>query len=160
MRRVSMVIVYGLAIVIALQIANAQTFTVLHQFTGGRDGKLPATGVLDVGGNFYGTTQAGGDTQTCGGGGCGAVFKLAPRNGAWVLSTLHNFTGGADGSKPQSGVSFGPDGNLYGTTLSGGGSECGVGCGIVFKLHPPATFCRSVQCPWTEAILHGLHRRK
>jgi uncharacterized repeat protein (TIGR03803 family) len=51
-------------------------------------------------------------------------------------------------------VVFGPDGSLYGTTSAGGGSGCrGQGCGTVFKLTPPATICRAVQCPWTETVL-------
>jgi uncharacterized repeat protein (TIGR03803 family) len=51
---------------------------VLHSFTGGADGAVPSAGVIrDRAGNFYGTTEAGGDL-TCGaGGGCGTVFKIA-----------------------------------------------------------------------------------
>ena len=60
--------------------AQAQTFTVLHNFTGGLDGANPYTGLtMDRSGNFYGTTAYGGsqsdDCHVVGG--CGTVFKLA-----------------------------------------------------------------------------------
>jgi len=48
-------------------------------------------------------------------------------------------------------------GNLYGTTSSGGLSECYEffpGCGTVFELKPPETPCLSAPCPWTEIVLH------
>ena len=50
-------------------------------------------------------------------------------------------------------------GILYGTTSVGGGTPCTSsdgfkGCGIVFKLTPPVTFCNSVRCPWTETVLY------
>jgi uncharacterized repeat protein (TIGR03803 family) len=38
--------------------------------------------------------------------------------------------------------------------VGGPGQFCGVGCGGVFKLRPPATFCRSVSCPWIESGLY------
>jgi uncharacterized repeat protein (TIGR03803 family) len=49
---------------------------------------------------------------------------------------LHTFTGGSDGATPFAGLIVGSDGNLYGTTLNGGG-KCG--CGTVFKVTPSGT---------------------
>jgi len=50
--------------------------TVLHSFTGGADGKYPASDLIfDANGNLYGTTYAGG------GSGAGVVFKLSSRQG-------------------------------------------------------------------------------
>ena len=47
--------------------------TVLHSFTGGKDGGAPYGGLmLDKSGNVYGTTTAGGDL------GWGAVFQIVP----------------------------------------------------------------------------------
>ncbi len=65
--------------------------------------------------------------------GCGTVFKLAP-NG--VETVLHAFTGGSDGYEPQSGLIMDKSGNLYGTTLHGGGGCGRDGCGTVFKVAP------------------------
>lgn len=45
---------------------------------------------------------------------------------------LYQFNGGADGSQPTGGVIIAKDGNLYGTTVDGGNSNCGT----VFRLSP------------------------
>ena len=43
------------------QLASAQTFTVLHNFTGRADGAEPSVGLtMDPTGNLYGTTLYGG----------------------------------------------------------------------------------------------------
>jgi hypothetical protein len=47
--------------VVATQSPQAQTFTVLHDFTGGPDGANPDAGLtMDSAGNLYGTTSGGG----------------------------------------------------------------------------------------------------
>jgi len=51
--------------------------TVLYSFTGGSDGGLPQGGVLDLGGNLFSATSAGGNPG-CTGGGCGVVFEITP----------------------------------------------------------------------------------
>jgi uncharacterized repeat protein (TIGR03803 family) len=64
---------------VVFKIDAANTFTVLHAFTGGNDGLGPVGGViLDSGGNLYGTAGEGGGTGCNGGLGCGVVFKIAP----------------------------------------------------------------------------------
>jgi len=144
-------------------VAQAQTYTVLHNFTGGADGANPRAGVtLDQGGNLYGTTSAGGYTGgRCTVGrlnGCGTVFKLGHTNSGWVLNPLYTFMGQyGDGASPFARVIFGPDGTLYGTTAFGGpaDSDCfSVGCGTVFNLKPPATACKTALCPWRETVLY------
>ena len=67
------------------------------------------------------------------------VFKLDPTGKETVL---YAFTGGADGLGASSGLVRDEAGNLYGTTVMGGGLS-GVcpglplpGCGVVFKLDP------------------------
>ena len=140
------------------QKAQAQTYQVLHYFTDGADGREPAAGVtMDQAGNLYGTASYGG-AHYCGGNGCGVVFKMTKLGSAWVLNTLYNFSGN-DGQSPEARVVIGPDGNLYGTTFNGGnaGAACDElfeGCGVVFKLNPPPTNCRSSACPWIETVLH------
>ena len=131
--------------IIAAPAAEAQTLSILHAFTGGRDGGEPYAGLtIDQAGNFYGTTSTGGA-------GYGTVFKLNHSGSNWILSTLYTFRGGGDGAYPYARLVFGPDGTLYGTT-SGGGYESGHG--TVFSLRPPRQPCRSVNCPWTETVLY------
>ena len=100
--------------------------TVLHNFTGGSDGGSPlARLLLDINGNFYGTASEGGDLS-CGGLGCGVVFKL---DSAGNYSVLHSFNQ-TDGSFPNLGLVRDSRGNLYGTTFLGGTADDGV----IFKI--------------------------
>ncbi|MFZ0314718.1 MAG: choice-of-anchor tandem repeat GloVer-containing protein [Candidatus Korobacteraceae bacterium] len=146
--------------VVLMSSAAAQTFTVLHNFTNGADGRDPFAGLsMDRAGNLYGTAARGGLTNCDGGNGCGVVFKLSNHNGGWTFSTLLEFNG-TDGLSPQARVIVGPDGNLYGTTVNGGtnGEDCvelASGCGVVFKLTPPPNICRSTTCPWNETVLYN-----
>ena len=130
--------------------AGAQTFAVLHNFTGGNDGATPVGSLtLDAAGDLYGTTIAGGAK------GLGTVFRLAHSGGNWQFYVFYAFNGLnnlSDGISPYAGVVIGPDGLLYGTTHSGGdGNGCMEwhGCGTVFGLRPG----RTVQS-WADAILH------
>ena len=141
-------ILFALAAVTAPSV-QAQTFTVLHQFTG-PDGTTPLAGLtMDRAGNLYGTAYLGGQGLGYCNLGCGTVYKLTHTASGWVFSTLYFFTGD-DGANPRARVVFGPDGALYGTTTQGGVN----GRGVVFQLRPPANFCHAVQCLWTETILH------
>jgi uncharacterized repeat protein (TIGR03803 family) len=120
--------------------AQAQTLTVLHNFTG-PDGIGPSGAlVFDSVGNLYGTTL-----QIQGGrAGLGAVFKLGPSGN---VSVLYIFNGAPDGAYPSSGVVRDNAGNLYGTTAVGGNlANClyPLGCGVAFKLDPNGT----------ETVLH------
>jgi uncharacterized repeat protein (TIGR03803 family) len=117
---------------------KAQTFTLLYQFTGGKDGGNPVTGLVEDGaGNFYGTTSGGGIVGgTCKPlQGCGVVFKLDPSGKQTVL---YSFSGLADGEIPNGSLVLDGAGNLYGVTAGGGltGGTCTLpqGCGVVFKL--------------------------
>lgn len=138
--------------------ACAQTYTVIHSFSGGADGGAPEGGLtMDAAGNLYGTTF--GAFQRCGNQ-CGTVFKMKNTGQGWILTPLYKFTGGSDGANPYAGVVFGPDGALYGTTEFGGVS-CRSddfnesGCGNVFRLAPPPTTCYSTHCPWVETVLYS-----
>jgi uncharacterized repeat protein (TIGR03803 family) len=107
--------------------------TVLHIFSGGKDGANPRAGlILDASGNLYGTTSQGGIAADCDGKGCGVVFELSPTSGGgWAEKELHSFTGGKDGAQPWAGLIFDADGNLYGTTSAGGSSIGTSGAGVV-----------------------------
>jgi uncharacterized repeat protein (TIGR03803 family) len=142
------------------QAAQAQTYTVIHNFTGGPDGAMPMAGLtMDPAGNFYGTANFGGNTGgNCGTAGCGLVYRLTNRNSGWVLTPLYKFAGGNDGANPQIAyVVIASDGSLYSTTYYGGGTCDGVGCGTVFKLQPEASPCPNVLCPWMETVLHSFN---
>jgi uncharacterized repeat protein (TIGR03803 family) len=88
--------------------AQAQTFTVLHNFTGKTDGQNPRAGVtIGPSGAVYGTAAYGGTYDS------GTVFKLSQVNSTWVFNPLYEFTGKSDGADPTGGVVFGPDGALW-----------------------------------------------
>jgi len=117
----------GLGVVFKL--APGGTETVLHSFTGGGDdGANPlANLIMDASGNLYGTTVYGGADDL------GTVFEVSPGGSETVL---HSFAG-SDGALPVASVVMDGAGNLYGTTAQGGAStNCGGGCGTVFKLAP------------------------
>jgi uncharacterized repeat protein (TIGR03803 family) len=148
----TLAIVFGLTIVVTRS-AQAQTFNVLHSFTGGGDGAAPGAGLtMDRGGNFYGTTENGGMD---GPNGYGTIFKLTHTNSGWTLTPLYSFAGGDDGASAGARVIIGPDGTLYGTTSYGGGLGCdGTGCGTVFNLRPPMNAPVNVLTDWTETVLY------
>ncbi len=136
--------------------AKAQTYRVIHSFTGSQDGLYPVAGVtVDSHGNLYGTTNIGGSGSSCFEG-CGAAFKIARTGSGWLFTPLYDFVGGNDGGNPGARLIVGPDGSLYGTTSQGGGSGCesGAGCGTVFNLRPPAHFTSHVLGGWTETVLY------
>jgi uncharacterized repeat protein (TIGR03803 family) len=95
--------------------------TVLYTFTGGNDGAEPNGVIRDWEGNLYGTTTSGGAS------GAGTVFKIDTSGHA---TTLYTFTGGNDGGSSDAGLSRDHEGNLFGTTNSGGTA----GLGVVFKV--------------------------
>ena len=129
------------------QPAQAQTFTVLHEFTGEADGSYPDAGLtMDRAGNLYGTTYGDGYSNSS-----GSVFELTRTNGVWTFAPIYTFTGGNDGALPYAGVVIGPDGSLYGTTTAGGAYDNGT----VFNLRPPPHFCSHVLCDWTETVLYS-----
>jgi uncharacterized repeat protein (TIGR03803 family) len=112
------------------------------------DGYAPIGGLMQsADGNFYGTTYIGGaNTTTCGGLGCGTIFKITP---AGTLTTLYSFCGQkncTDGAYPSSALVQGTDGNFYGTTV--GPNDFGT----IFKITPQAAlttlyrFCTQANC--------------
>jgi hypothetical protein len=136
------------------------TESVIYRFDcNSRSGGGPAFDlVFDAHGNIYGTTSQLGVGGLCHDYGCGAVFELTPHtDGSWTETTIHAFTGGADGLQPSSGVIFDSSGNLYGMTSSGGKGNCVLtnyhpGCGIVYE------FTRSPSGGWTETVIYRFHR--
>src|ERR1700691_4946553 len=113
----------------AVMPAEAQTYTVLHDFTDSPDGAIPNPIIRDAQGNLYGTTKYGG-IATCGLGTCGTVFKV---DSAGKETVLYSFEGGTNGTNPDAGLVRDPSGNLYGTTQGNGFID---GSAVVFKLEP------------------------
>jgi uncharacterized repeat protein (TIGR03803 family) len=123
--------------------SQAQTLTTLVDFDG-TNGEFPYYGSLVLGsnGNYYGTTLAGGAN------GFGSVFEITP---AGTLTTVYSFcsqTDCNDGFNPYGGLVLGADGNLYGTTSSGGANFEGT----VFEITSTDafsvlyTFCSQTNC--------------
>jgi uncharacterized repeat protein (TIGR03803 family) len=110
------------------------------------DGGSPAAGLVQASnGNFYGTTDTGGDGAGVG----GTVFEITP---AGILTTLHSFCAqypscGTDGRQPR-GLMQASNGNLYGVTTSGGTNSHGT----IFEITPTGTlttlysFCSLANC--------------
>jgi hypothetical protein len=140
--------------IVATPAAQAQTFQVIHAFTGGEDGGNPEAGLtVDAAGNFYGTTEFGNQSA-------GTVFKLVHSRFGWVLTTLYSFGGGNGGSSPWGRVAIASGGTLYGTTTGGGGGNCQpLGCGTVFQLTPPppAPTALGSTGPWNETQIYAFH---
>lgn len=131
------------------QLSPTSGFHTIYAFTGPNGSKPNGSLLVDSAGNIYGTTTGGGaflcDNDTIG---CGIVYRLSPpkSGGPWTQTILYNFSGGDDGWYPYSGVISDSEGNLYGTALQGGPSQCGV----VFELSPTGND------QWTQQVLHPL----
>jgi uncharacterized repeat protein (TIGR03803 family) len=103
---------------------DATGFTLMHAF-GGADGAFPEGTLLQAtDGNFYGTTEAGGEFKH------GTVFKMTPEG---RFTTLHSFKT-SDGTEPSAGLVEGPDGWLYGTAFGGGALPRCPDCGTIFRI--------------------------
>jgi uncharacterized repeat protein (TIGR03803 family) len=95
--------------------------TILHAFTGKKDGAEPQGGVIYSAGTLYGTSSVGTKSPD------GQVFGLGV-NGTY--GTLVTFNG-ANGQLPSAGLLQDSSGNLYGDTEAGGTD----GAGVVFKVN-------------------------
>ncbi len=141
----------GCGTVFKLEHKNSSwVFYPLYAFSG-PDGNNPQARVIfGPDGNLYGTTTNGGAA------GKGEVFRLQPPPRAcqsflcpWILTVLYSFQGAGDGANPTYGdLMFDHAGNIYGTTPSGGSSNCRDGCGVVYELSPS-------NGGWTEKVLYS-----
>ena len=132
--------------------SSGWTLTPLYDFAGtaNGDGWEPNGVVIGPAGRIYGTTYEGGTI------GYGTVFSLSPPATfcravycPWTETILHDFGAIGDGFYPASAdLAFDQEGNVYGTTSSGGGGNCGeFGCGTVYQLSP-------TYGGWTETLLY------
>lgn len=101
------------------------TLTVLVNFVDSNGSEPQSTLTVGPDSCLYGTTLNGGIY-----GDEGTVFKITT-NG--VMSTLVSFNYNT-GTAPEAGVTFGPDGNLYGTASSGTGYAGSSTSGTLYRL--------------------------
>ena len=108
------------------EITSAGTYLDLHNFgSNSYDGEGPNGGTLDGYGNYYGTSQSGGENSA------GSLWEMV---GGSSYEDLHDFGGTlpgsgiypvADGSSPNSPVAIDHAGNLFGTTWGGAANNYG-----------------------------------
>jgi len=95
-------------------------------FSGPNGDTATSTLAMDMLGDIFGTTYAGGTS------GRGTVFRLsADGTGNYTHSVLMHFTS-ATGEYPLDGVLIDAAGNLFGTTRQGGAN----GVGVAFRMTP------------------------
>jgi len=142
------------------KITPGGTLTTLYSFCsqlGCPDGESPEAGLAQgTDGNFYGTTSGGGANKW------GTAFKITPGGTLTTLYTFCSQSGCTDGAAPYGGLVQGTDGNFYGTTSRGSGTNL---TGTVFKITPAGTlttlysFCSQSGCPDgslpTAALVQG-----
>lgn len=88
--------------------------SIVHSFSGAKDGALPYAGLMNANGVLYGTTAGGASSG-------GTVFSITTLGKETVL---HDF-GGSDGADPHASlVEIGS--TLYGTTVFGGSLQIGT----------------------------------
>lgn len=119
----------------ASAIAQTQTLTTVHSFTGPtHGGAWPFGGLIQAtDGNFYGITSAGGDAGCTFG--CGTIFKITPEG---TLTMLYSFQF-PDCCQSSLWLIQADNGNFYGTTGYGASpNNCDfyLGCGTVYEITP------------------------
>jgi uncharacterized repeat protein (TIGR03803 family) len=107
----------------------------------GQDGAIPLFGLTAVHGVLFGMTQYGGGFRygrdgSCGGFGCGTIFKLS--TSGRELS-LHRFKGAPQGENPVANVLY-VRGKLYGVTGDGGTYGGGTAFATGTSLRKAVTF--------------------
>jgi uncharacterized repeat protein (TIGR03803 family) len=113
--------------------------TVLQNLDNLTTGGVPNAGLVQgPDGVLYGTTTQGGS------GGAGTVFSVNPDGtGFAVLQNFDNLTTGGD---PYGRLAWGADGNLYGTTVTGGENGFGSVFRFVFNNGPCAGKADGTPC--------------
>src|ERR1022692_2046575 len=128
------------AITLPAQVTTLFTFDGTH-------GASPYAGLVQAtDGDLYGTTWGGGAKNA------GTVFKITS---AGILTTLYSFcsqTNCTDGAEPEAGLFQAANGDLYGTTSSGGSHDGGT----VFKITPSGTLTTLYSVCSQSACTDGL----
>jgi uncharacterized repeat protein (TIGR03803 family) len=131
---------FGAVYELSPQANGKWNLSTLYNFTPATGSELNSQLIFDASGNLYGTTR---QLNT------GVVFQLSPTSsGTWKEKTIYTFRSGGDGNWPL-GLVVDSNGNLYGSTSSGGRGCNGFLCGVVYRLR------LSKSNSWNEAILHN-----
>jgi|GEM_PF-1135124 uncharacterized repeat protein (TIGR03803 family) len=102
---------------VIFECSTSGSFIGVVSFNGLSGGANPGGSLIQASdGNFYGLTNYGGPANE------GVLFKYSTIGG---MSDLVNFGSSTTGTYPFSGLAQGADGNLYGTTASGGLTNTG-----------------------------------
>jgi uncharacterized repeat protein (TIGR03803 family) len=112
---------------VAYKLTSGGVENTIGSFPPASDAEHTAALILASNGNFYGTLPTGGTWDK------GQVIEVSSTG---VVSRLWAFTGGAGGSDPMGSLYQASDGNLYGTTYSGGANNDGT----IFKISTIGTF--------------------
>lgn len=116
-----------LAVVTATnQPAQAQTFTTVHSFDGTDGSYVDAPLAQATDGNLYGATRLGGAN------GDGTFFNITMGGTLNLLYSFCSQPGCSDGSEPVAGLVQATNGDLYGTTITGGNGN-GTNWGTIFS---------------------------
>ncbi len=131
---------------IAMQPAQAQTFSVIYNFTPYGQ-QQPATGLtIDAHENFYGTTLYTDSSHTDGG-----VFKLRQSGANWIFTPLYGFPNGVGNYDPEGPLLLAADGNLFGNLATSWDSHY---CGGVFHLAPSGSIPRTALAQWNYTSIY------
>jgi uncharacterized repeat protein (TIGR03803 family) len=115
------------------KLSTGNVLTPLYLFKDGADGEYPdQSPIVDTEGNLYGTIITKKTKEYA-----GAVWKIDITG---KFSIIHQFAGKADGFGPNGPLMMNTDGNLYGTTASGGFVNGSSGDGTVFQITPAGKF--------------------
>ena len=129
------------------RITSAGALTTLYSFNGYPvdDMLYPIGGLVQASdGNFYGTTNQGGNNSSD----AGTVFRITPGGSVTLLYSFCSQPNCADGADPMAGLAHATDGSLYGTTWGGSTSRPGT----AFKISLSGTlttlyqFCSKPNC--------------
>jgi uncharacterized repeat protein (TIGR03803 family) len=145
----------GCGVLFQLSPVNGEwKFTIVHTFTGSRDGVGPAGLAFSPAGILFGSAAGawGGFESPSE---PGLIFAIVPLSGGgWKETVIYAFGGGTDGGLPSTPV-FDKAGNIYGSGADGGiinncwGGYGPIGCGVVFKISPLGGG------KWQESVLYA-----
>jgi len=130
------------------QITPAGTISNLFTFSGTANGSMPYAGLVQAtNGVLYGTTYFGGTN-----GNYGTIFSITTNR---VFTSLFSFNK-TNGANPSAPLVIGPDGNLYGTTRSGG-TNAFNNSGTIFRITPGGQFTSLVSFGGVSPLGSGVY---